>query len=288
MLLVRYQYKIKEYYKEFFKVVNKLFFKEDSMSEKFHKVYSDLYFNGEHCGYCTCLTESDNIKDLSSLFSDVDTILYDEFQSEFSKYAPKEVERFISIHTSVARGEGEQSRFVRTILLSNIVSYVNPYFLTLGITERICSNTHFLKGNGFILEQNFNEHAARAQISSKFIQAFKGTKHFSYITSKEALLDSNTFVEKPAGKQSYLMTLVYKQNKYAVKMIDSHIIYIDNRVDQTNPNIFALDVESHTENSRILRSTHPIIYYMKTNYDKGKVRFRNQRCKEMMAESFRL
>ena len=55
-------------------------------------------------------------------------MIFDEFQSETNHYCTDEIRKFISVHTSVARGQGKQSRYVPVFMLSNPVSIINPYF----------------------------------------------------------------------------------------------------------------------------------------------------------------
>ena len=55
------------------------------------------------------------------------TMIFDEFQSETNKYCADEIKKFLSIHTSVARGKGEQRRYVPVYMLSNQVSLILDY-----------------------------------------------------------------------------------------------------------------------------------------------------------------
>lgn len=55
--------------------------------------------------------------------------MFDEFQSENNDYCPNEVQKFISVHTSVARGQGKQLRYVPVYMLSNPVTLLNPYYI---------------------------------------------------------------------------------------------------------------------------------------------------------------
>jgi len=109
----------------------------------------ELKLNDNVCGYSVALNNADNIKRNSTLFVDVDYIFLDEFQSETNKYCPDEVQKFISIYTSVARGKGEQSRHVTALLCSNNVTLLNPYYTALGVGSRIQKDTKILRGHGW-------------------------------------------------------------------------------------------------------------------------------------------
>ena len=69
--------------------------------------YKELFLNDISCGYAIAINDADSIKKLSHLFSDTTAMFFDEFQSETNKYAPDELKKLISIHTSLARGQNK-------------------------------------------------------------------------------------------------------------------------------------------------------------------------------------
>ena len=75
-------------------------------------IYHELFLNEKSCGYAVSLNSADQLKKYSHLFSDVSRMLFDEFQSETNHYCSDEIKKLLSIHTSVARGQGEQIRYV--------------------------------------------------------------------------------------------------------------------------------------------------------------------------------
>jgi hypothetical protein len=93
-------------------------------------------------------------------------MLFDEFQSESNHYCVDEIKKLLSVHTSIARGNGEQIRYVPVFMLSNPVSIINPYYVELGISNRLHDDTKFLKGDGYVLENGFIETASKAQQES--------------------------------------------------------------------------------------------------------------------------
>src|SRR5699024_223926 len=101
------------------------------------------------------INSAENLKHCSHLLSDVDGMYFDEFQSESNHYCPNEVSKFISIHTSIARGQGKQIRYVPVYMMSNAVSLLNPYFSALGVSSRLRADTRFLRGDGWVLEKAF-------------------------------------------------------------------------------------------------------------------------------------
>lgn len=145
-LLYRYNYELDDVANKFFKDIGSLFFKDYYMNStrKASGIFHELFLTknpaekeGVSCGYAISLNSADQIKKYSHLFSDVDRILFDEFQSETNHYCSDEISKFLSVHTSIARGQGEQTRYVPVFMLSNPVSLINPYYVELGISERL-------------------------------------------------------------------------------------------------------------------------------------------------------
>ena len=169
-LLYRYNYELDDCAEKFFKDIGELFFNGYTMTSKKRAkgIYHELYLNGEPCGYAVSINSADQVKKNSHFFSDVKRLIFDEFQSESNTYCPNEIKKFISVHTSMARGQGEQNRYLPVYMLSNPVSIINPYYVELGISSRLTDETRFLRGDGFVLEQGFVESAADAQKSSGF------------------------------------------------------------------------------------------------------------------------
>ena len=137
-LLYRFNYELDGCDEKFFKDIKELFFSEYDMTaaKKMKGIYQELYLNEEPCGYAISINSADQLKRNSHLFSDIDNIIFDEFQSEQNHYCDKEVEKFISIHNSIARGRSKQSRYVPVYMISNPVTILNPYYVAMDISTR--------------------------------------------------------------------------------------------------------------------------------------------------------
>ena len=90
-LLYRYNYELDDISDKFFKDLKGLFFNEYNMISKrrasgiFHELFLVKGTNeddAKSCGYAVSLNSADQLKKYSHLFSDVDCIIFDEFQSE--------------------------------------------------------------------------------------------------------------------------------------------------------------------------------------------------------------
>lgn len=288
MLLYRFSYELDNCADKFFKDIKRLFFPKDEMtSQKRCKgIYHELYLNGEHCGYAISLNSADTLKKYSHFFSDVQTMFMDEFQSETAHYCNKEVEKFISIHNSVARGNGEQSRYLPVIMTANNVSILNPYYVSMGVCDRLTPETNYLRGIGWVLETSFIESASIAQKQSSFNMAFSNNKYVEYSTEKTYLNDSSAFIEKVDGRSSYIATLRYDGCDYGVREYpELGILYCDDKPDVTFKYKISITTEDHNINYVMLKRNDIFIQTLKYFFEKGCFRFKNQTCKKAILKA---
>ena len=292
-LLYRFNYELDDVADKFFKDIGQLFFREYTMRSKrlasgiFHELFlckaDDEEDEGVSCGYAVTLNSADQIKKYSHLFSDVKRILFDEFQSETNHYCADEIRKFLSVHTSIARGQGEQSRYVPVIMLSNPVSIINPYYVEMGISARLKDDTRFLKGNGFVLEQGFIESASVAQKSSGFNKAFANNSYVAYSSECVYLNDNKAFIGKPDGVGRYLSTIRYNGSEFAIREYAiGGLIYVDDHVDATFKYKISVTTEDHQINYVMLKSNDMFIANMRYYFERGCFRFKDLRCKEAL------
>lgn len=287
-ILYRFNYELDNCADKFFKDIGSLFFKGKTMSSKrlASGIFHELYLDEECCGYAISLNSADQIKKYSHLFSDVKRIMFDEFQSETNHYCNNEVDKLISIHTSIARGQGEQVRYVPIYMIGNPVSIINPYYVELDISQRLRSNTKFLKGDGFVLEQGFIESASLAQKESGFNRAFKKNKYIGYATESIYLNDNLSFIEKPKGQGRYVLTIKYNNKQYALReYVSMGIIYCDDSVDVTYPTKLTVTTDDHQINYLMVNRSNPLILTLRYYFEKGCFRFKDLQCKERLLKT---
>ena len=237
-LLYRFNYELDGCDEKFFKDIKELFFPEYDMTsaKKMKGIYQELYLNEEPCGYAISINSADQLKRNSHLFSDIDNIIFDEFQSEQNHYCDKEVEKFISIHNSIARGHGKQSRYVPVYMISNPVTILNPYYVAMDISTRLQKDTHFLRGDGFVLEQGYNETASKALKTSAFNRAFGSSDYIAYSAEGVYLQDDLSFIDTPSGRGKYVATIRYAGIDYGVREFpEIGIVFCDKSVDYQYP-----------------------------------------------------
>lgn len=290
-LVYRFNYELDDIADKFFKDIKTLFFQNYEMRsiKKAKGIYHELFLfkhgeeNGVSCGYAISLNSADALKKYSHLFSDVSRMLFDEFQSETNKYCTDEIRKFMSIHTSIARGQGKQTRYVPVYMIANPVSIINPYYVAMGISSRLREDTNFLRGNGFVLEQGYVESASTALKESAFNRAFSGSDYSAYASQAVYLNDNKAFIEKPDGKSRYLCTIKYMGKHYAIReYASSGIVYCDNRPDMNYPHKIAVTTDEHNINYVILNNSDMFISNMRFYFNKGCFRFRDLSCKEAL------
>lgn len=287
-LLYRFNYELKDVPDKFFKVLAELFFPNHIMTSKSRAdgIYHDLFIDDVHCGYAISINSADKIKTLSGLFSDIQSILFDEFQSESNHYCNDEVKKFISVHTSIARGNKKQVRYVPVYMLANPVTTINPYYVEMNISSRLHENTKFLRGEGFVLEQGYNETACLAQKESGFNKAFQSNDYVAYSSESVYLNDNKSFIEKMSGDNIYLCTLKYNGNEYALREFSSQgIIYCDDRPDTTFRTKISVTTEDHEINYVMLKRNDMFLSSLRYLFERGCFRFKNLTCKEVVLKA---
>ena len=279
----RYNYELDDCADKFFKDLSGLFFKNSVMTSKRKAsgIFHELFIDDVSCGYAISLNSADQLKKYSHLFSDVKRMLFDEFQSESNKYCSDEVRKFISVHTSIARGQGEQVRYVPVYMIANPVSIINPYYVEMGISERLRDDTKFLRGDGFVLEQGFNESASVSQKGSAFNRAFASNSYVAYSSECVYLNDNKAFIEKPSGIGRYLCTIRYKGTNYGVReFAEQGVIYVDDRSDDSFRLKITVTTEDHNINYVMLKRNDFFISILRQYFEKGCFRFKDLKCKE--------
>lgn len=282
-LIYRYNYELDDVADKFFKDLKGLFFPDKTMTAKKRAkgIFQELFINDKSCGYAIALNSSDSIKKYSHLFSDISRMIFDEFQSESNHYCTDEITKFLSIHTSIARGQGEQVRYVPVFMLSNQVSIINPYYVAMGICNRLNADTKFLRGDGYVLEQGFIESASDSQKESGFNRAFKENNYVAYSSENVYLNDNYSFIEKPAGKSRYICTLKYKGNDFGVKeFAESGFVYCDDKPDITFPMKITVTTDDHSINYVMLKRNDFFLSNLRYLFERGCFRFKDMKCKE--------
>lgn len=287
-LIYRYNYELDNVVEKFYKDIGSLFFQGHEMTSKRRAsgIFHELFLDEKSCGYAFSLNSADQIKKYSHLFNDVMRMIFDEFQSETNHYCSDEITKLLSIHTSVARGQGEQVRYVPVYMLANTVSIINPYYTEMGISARLRDDTKFLRGDGFVLEQGFIESASKAQKESGFNRAFSNNKYVAYSSECVYLNDNKSFIDKPKSKGRYLATLKYHGIDFAIReYAEEGIIYCDDKPDSTYNMRITVTTDDHAINYVMLKRNDMFLTNLRWYFERGCFRFKDLRCKEAVLKA---
>ncbi len=287
-LLYRFNYELDNVVDKFYKDIGTLFFKGKEMTSKRRAsgIFHELFLDEISCGYAISLNSADQVKKYSHLFNDVQRMIFDEFQSETNHYCSDEVKKLLSIHTSIARGQGEQVRYVPVYMLSNPVSIINPYYVELDISARLRDDTRYLRGDGFVMEQGYVESASVSQKESGFNRAFASNSYIAYASECVYLNDNKAFIEKPSSKGKYLATLKYNGSEYGVREYQEEgFIYCDNKPDTTFNLKITVTTDDHEINYVMLKRNDFFLSNLRWYFERGCFRFKDLRCKETVLKA---
>lgn len=285
-LLCRNSNEIQDAHKTIFEPVKELFEGHTMKTKTVNKgAYGEIYWDDMSlCGYVLPLRCATKIKKFSNVFWDVTSMMFDEFQLENGQgYLPTEIESFISVHQSVARGNGKQSRYVAVYMLTNALSLLNPYYSELKISSRLKADTKFLRGEGWVMECALNTAAIEAQKESSFNKAFSGNKYIASSVEGVYLNDNLSFIGRPKTRGRYLCSITYNGKNFGVTLHEKeNFIYCSDVADMTHPTCLAVDTSSHSFNTILKMSEPLLVKALQKYFELGYFRFKNLECKEVI------
>lgn len=237
----------------------------------------------EVIGYVLSINASDKIKKFSSEFYDVDIMFLDEFQAD--RYLAGEVDKWVNIHMSVARGHGKASRCVPIIMASNSLTIVNPYFALWKLESKIQENTKFYRAPGLSVLRFVNDAVAKQQSESRFNIACTGNKQLESNITNSWLNDNRACVGKPDGswgRAYYIATFIKGDEQFGFRQYENGMYYVNRNVDETCTNVYALTVDGMENVECAKRSV--ALQVMQREFTRGKVRFSDLSCKYVMLD----
>lgn len=283
-LIYRYKTDMQSLSDSFFTDIRRLFYQDHEMTEKklFDGAVVMLLLDDKPCGYCLPLSLSAKIKRMSSIFVTIAHGFFDEYQDENNTYLPNEIDKLMSIHTSIARGDGKQSRRVPLYMASNTVSMLNPYYQALGINKMLKRDTKILRGDGWVYERTYNENAAQAFTESAFNRAFASSKYFGHAAENVYLNDNDALIERPSGTNEYMLSIFYNNAWYNVRKYNT-CVYVSEGADQTFPRRVCFNYNDVLDDRAVMiNNSNYIILTLRTYFHRGLMRFENLQCKNMM------
>lgn len=246
-------------------------------------LFYELFIDNKSCGFTVSLNTVDAVKKYSPVFRDVERKFMDEAQTESGKYLPDEFGKYQSMHMTIARGGGSQSRFVKSYLASNPVTIMNPYYRGWKIYKRLREETKLLRGDGWIAIFDFNESASQAVKENN--KSFEGSKYSRYASENIYLYDAMAFIDHPIGTFKSAYTIISPDGSVGVRYYPKQgIFYCSEKVDKKCDIILAVSGSTHSANTIKLPKSHPAYKGLKEAYNYGLLRFDNIESKNIVLE----
>lgn len=282
-LIYRHSYEIDGSENSFFKDIKDLFFTNDKMTG--HScdsgLFRELYLNNKLCGYSVSLKKASKLKRVSHTFKHVQRGLFDEYQDEDDQYLTREVDRLLSLHTSMARGDGQAVRHLPFYLVGNKISMLNPYFNALGVSKRLKSDTRYLKGDGWVLENYFNSQVADLQSMSGINRALGGTAYANGLKEDVYLNDDLSMIDKPNSRGKYICTIICDKKEYGVTIHQQdNMIYCSDISDTSYPIRLAVSTNDISDTAISIDFNRSTVAMLRGYFKQGFFRFKNLACKE--------
>lgn len=277
VFIYRYKYEIENVFPKVFEPIDMWYDKSKmKCSKAFKEGYSELYYDNKVFGYALALKSCQSLKTVSNLFNNVGEIIWDEFQVKNGEYLTNEMDRFAMVYESIARGKGKLVRYVPCIAISNFVSMLNPLMTSLNIYNNVSRETKFLRGDGFVLEQNINLSAVAARNDNPVLRAI------GRVESPEAvyLMDNNSNIKRLKGRNRYFLTLLAYGKEYGIRFYDNGLVGCSKSVDKNCRICYTIDME-YVDNRWTVNRDIPML---RKRFMDGKFVFQDLECRQAIID----
>ena len=257
------------------------FMKDIADKFKDHQIKIDgnkIIVDGKVAGFFIALSVSSKFK--SKPFPDVRTIIFDEFLVTKStyKYLQSESTIFDELYNTVDRYKDVTKAF----FIGNAISFVNPYFIDLGINQ---TNKRFTfdKSKQAVVEHFKSQAFIDNAKATRFGKLKAGTEYEKYAIENEYLEDNNNFIAPKPLKATYLCCIVFEGKKLGFWLENkSGKVFVCDKYDKSSRRIFTLLCEDHSPNMIMIRRLKlGYIRDLRHVYEQGKMYFENQTYKKL-------
>lgn len=244
------------------------------------------FFDNALMGYAIALSRANHYK--SASFPWVSLIVFDEFiidTSQNAHYLKNEVRKLLDFYETVARMRED----VKVFLLANSLSFINPYTLYWDLKKPTNGRVSKAQNNLVLLELVGDDEFKERKNNTRFGQLIKDTEYASMTVNNQFILDSDSFIEQKTGQATYLLTLEYSGTKLGVwHDFKSGLVFVDEDIDPSCRLVYSVTIEDHNPNSILLRKSSSGPFAMlRLAFEKGAIRFSNQKVKNFMLGVFK-
>lgn len=242
-------------------------------------------YDKEHIGYVVPLRRANKIKKISSKFVDAVHAVFDEFLTEDDDYLTGEVDKFLTIHTSLARGHGESIRYYPVYMLANCIDIGNPYFVDMELNRYIQPGTLRYRGDGFVYQRFESESLASRHDEIGLGTIFKRSKANNF-KDNSWLNEKSTLVAKPQkgwGRYIYCATLAADDETYGLIYYDKIGLYfITYSTDPSCPKTYSITREGMPNVQSIKNSL--CLQNLRKNFLAGLVRIQSAQMHNLLMD----
>lgn len=231
--------------------------------------------------HCFALSEYQALKNLS--FPRIKYFIFDEYMLEKgskSKYFDgwKEPDRFLNIYHTVDR---EEDRVI-CFMLGNNTSFYNPYHMHKAFNIPNIDKGELWYSKNVLFQWADSSHELKQHKSScKFLEMIDDTEYGSYASKGNYIDDNLHFIMPLAGTARHTFIIIYDGIPFGVwNDIKNGYIYVSDKVDMSCKLQYALNTDSHRENTMLTKTgSISTLKWLATNYKLGNVRFTSMEVK---------
>lgn len=243
-----------------------------------------FYIDDQLAGYGITLSTAQDLK--SANFDKVKFIIFDEFildEGIKKYYLTNEVEVFLNLIETIAR-----MRDIRVFMLGNAGNLVtNPYFLYFNLDLPKQTDIRTFRDGLILLQYMKNEEYRTKKKESKLGKLTAGTNFEKFAIDNQDTKIDESFIEKKKGTSKFNFAFLYNNIYYGVWFDYSEgKVYVSNDYFKNSPNIFALTLKDHNENTMLIKSITRYSCWKKfiENFELGNVRYESQMIKQQFTE----
>lgn len=165
----------------------------------------------------------------SIVCEDIWTILFEEFQNIDNKYLKDEVDKFLILYQSIARGENTPIRKVKCYFLSNAFSIANPYFTYFDIDKKLRIGTKILnlKSKNVTVEMAEAEDIMNKIRTTDFYKLIKGTRFDDFSLNNKFYLDNPAIIKRKNANDKIFIKFLCDNKIYSLYRNKDYLLFSD-------------------------------------------------------------
>ena len=239
--------------------------------------------DGFICGYPYILSSAGQTKS-SKEYQKVNKVAFDEFiiDKQAYHYLPDETVAFAEATESIAR-----DRFCQFFLISNAMTWNNPYFVKWNIPYP--STDDVVATKSYALHKPSLKAYAEYMRGTPLGRAWSelDPEYASYAFDNQSFRDTTDFLKIRPKKSWLIYVLVINGKSVGVWIDENQLIYCSEKYDPNTPYKFALSSADHTEDTKLLVKSNPTVKGFVALFKQGKVFFESQNIKSIVMDFLR-